>query len=119
MPPVRAPQKVLQKQQGTLQEEIVHNCLYCKEPRKTKVKKIYGEYTIEATIQNKMKLNKCDAYTVKETQWYKGRKTYVATVRGLAKREENQRGKRRETNPQTNNQSSPISRREKPKEEQN
>ena len=31
-----------------------------------KDKKICGEYTIEATIQNKMRLNKCDAYTAQQ-----------------------------------------------------
>ena len=56
-----------------------------------------------------MRLDKCDAYTAKKTLVYKGRKTYVA-----AKREENQRG----TGGETNNQSSPIWRREEPMEKQ-
>ena len=32
--------------------------LYCKEPHKTGDKKICREYTIEATIENKMRLDK-------------------------------------------------------------
>ena len=39
-----------------------------------------------------MRLDKCDAYTAKETLGYKGRKTYVAAVRGAAKREETREG---------------------------
>ena len=65
-------------------------------------KKIFKEYTIEATIQNKMRL-----YTTKETLGYKGRKTYVAATEEPAKREENQRGTSGETNPQTNNKQVP------------
>ena len=49
--------------------------------------KICKEYTIEATIQNKMRLDKCDAYTVKETLGYRERKMYVAATKGPAKRE--------------------------------
>ena len=46
----------------------MHNCredlfLYCKDPHKTGDKKICREYTIEATFQYKMRLDKCDAYT--------------------------------------------------------
>ena len=36
-----------------------------------------------------MRLDKCDAYTAKETLGYRGRKTYVAAARGPAKTEEN------------------------------
>ena len=59
-------------------------CFYCKEPHKIKDKKVCREYTIEATIQNEMKLDKCDVYTAKKTLEYGAEKTYVA-----AKREEN------------------------------
>ena len=38
------------------------------EPHKTGDKKIYEEYKMEATIQNKIKLNKCDAYTKRNTK---------------------------------------------------
>ena len=48
-----------------------------------------------------MRFEKCDAYTAKKTLGYRGRKTYVAAARGPEKREENQRGTREETNPQT------------------
>ena len=37
-------------------------------------KKIYREYTIEAPIQNKTRLDKYDAYTAKETLGYRGGK---------------------------------------------
>ena len=46
-----------------------------------------------------MILDKCDAFTAKETPWCRERKTYVAAARELAKREENQRGMNGETNP--------------------
>ena len=48
-----------------------------------------------------------------------GRKMYVAATRGPAKIEENQIGTRGETNLQTNDQSSPMRRREEHIEEQN
>ena len=51
----------------------------------------------------------------KKTLGYRGRKTYLAA----AKREENQRETRGETNPQTNNQCFPMRRRKEPMEEQN
>ena len=50
---------------------------------------MYGEYTIEATIQNNMRLDKCNAYTAKETLGYKERKKYIAATRA-ANGEENQ-----------------------------
>ena len=59
-------------------------CLYCKEPHKTGDKKICEEYKLEATIQNKMRLDKCDAYTAKETM---GLKSYVSAAREVGKRE--------------------------------
>ena len=79
-----------------MQEEKMHNfrghlCLYCKEPNKAGDKKIFGEYKMEATIQNKIRLDKCDAYTAKETLGYRGRKSYVSAARGAAKIEEKQR----------------------------
>ena len=52
-------------------------CLYYKEPNKTGDKKICEEYKMEATIQSKIRLDKCDAYTEKETLGYRGRKSYV------------------------------------------
>ena len=73
--------------------------------------KICKEYTIEATIQNKMRLDKCDAYTAKKALGYKGRKAYIAVTRRPANREKNQGGTRGKTNTQNNNQSSPKRRR--------
>ena len=35
-------------------------------------KKIYEEYKMEATIKNKMRLDKCDVYPEKETIGYRG-----------------------------------------------
>ena len=83
VPPVRAPKKVLQKQQGTLQK--LHRAstgrkstqlwgdylpLLQRTPQDRR-QKISGEYTIKVTIRNKMRLDKCDACTAKETLWYK------------------------------------------------
>ena len=42
---------------------------------------------MEATIQSKMGLDKCDAYTEKEILGYRGRKSYVSAAREAAKRE--------------------------------
>ena len=56
-------------------------CLYYKQPHKTVDKKICEEYKMEPTIQNKMRLDKCDAYTTKETLGYRGRKSYVSAAR--------------------------------------
>ena len=64
-------------------------------------------------MQNKMKLEKCDAHTAKETLGFRGRKSYVSAERGTAKGDEKQRETRGEANPQKNNQSS--QRREKRK----
>ena len=41
-------------------------------PHKMRDKKICKEYKIKATKQNKMRLDKCDAYTAKETLGYSG-----------------------------------------------
>ena len=57
--------------------------------------------------------DKCDAYTAKKILGYKGRKSYVSAARGLAKREEKQRGIEEETNLQTSYWSPPIRRRDK------
>ena len=45
-----------------------------------------------------MRLDKCDACTVKETLGYRGRKSYLSAAREAGKREENQRGTEEETN---------------------
>ena len=58
-----------------------------------------------------MRLDKCDACTAKKTLGCR-EKSYLAAARGAAKREENQRGTR-----ETNNQSSPIRRREEFRED--
>ena len=50
---------------------------------------------MEATIQNKMRLDKCDTYKVKETVGYRGKKTYMSVTRVAVKREEKQRDRRR------------------------
>ena len=50
---------------------------------------------MEATFQNKMRLDKCEAYTAKETLGYRQTKFYVSAERGTAKREEKQRDRRR------------------------
>ena len=52
---------------------------------------------MEAKIQNKIKLEKCDAYTAKKIIGYRGRKSYVSATRGVAKREEKQRRTGEET----------------------
>ena len=52
-------------QEGRMYYCIGNFCHYCKEPHKIG-DKICEEYKMEATIQNKMRLNKCDAYTAKE-----------------------------------------------------
>ena len=76
-----------------LQEQRMYNCrgdlcFYCKEPHKN----ICGEYKMEATIQNKMRLDKCDAYTAKETLGYRERKSYMSEQEEQKKREENRGG---------------------------
>ena len=50
---------------------------------------------MEATIQSKTRLDKCDAYTANETLGYRGRKSYVSATRKAAKRKEKQRERRR------------------------
>ena len=66
---------------------------------------------MEATIRNKIRLDKCGVYTAKETLGYR--------VRKRSSKEWKTRGSRGETNPQINNQSSPMRKREEPMEEQN
>ena len=78
-----APKKILQKQQGTMQR--LHKTSAGRNGAQLwggtfvftvkNLKKISGEYKVEATIQNKIRLDKCDAYTAKETLGYKGRKS--------------------------------------------
>ena len=79
-----------------LQEEIIHDsggkfCLYYKKLHKTGDKKIFEEYKMEATIQSKIRLDKCDAYTAKETLGYWGRKSFMSAARGAAKSERERR----------------------------
>ena len=54
-------------------------CLYCKKTHKTGDKKICEEYIVEATIQNKIRLDKSVAYTAKETLGYR---SDVSVARG-------------------------------------
>ena len=75
-------------QEGRMYDCRGNFCLYCKEPHKIGDKNICGGYKMEATIQNNMRLDKCGAYTAKETLGYMGRKSYVSAARGAAKREE-------------------------------
>ena len=88
-------QSIYRKEECTIVGDL---CLYCKETQKTGDKKICGDYIIEAKIKNKMRLDKCDAYTAKETLGYRVRKTFVAAARGTAKKELNQKGTRGEKN---------------------
>ena len=67
---------------------------------------------MEATIQNKMRVDKWDAYTAKETLSYRGRKSYVSAARAAAKREEKQGRRNNLQNLQTNYWSPPIRRRD-------
>ena len=67
---------------------IVENfCIYCKKPHKTGNKKICKGYKIEATVQNKMRLDKCGVFTATETLGYRRIKFYVPVAREAAKRE--------------------------------
>ena len=43
--------------------------------------KIWREFTTVGTIQNKMRVDKCNAYTTKETLGYIRRKEYVAVAK--------------------------------------
>ena len=40
------------------------------------------QYIREATIQNKLRLGKCDVYTVKEILGYREKKSYISVARG-------------------------------------
>ena len=63
--------------------------------------KICGEYTVKATIQNKMRLDKCDAYTAKETLVYRERKsTQQQKDRKTRKKQEKQIHKQITKSPQ-------------------
>ena len=75
-------------------------CLYCKEPHKTEDKKICEEYKMESTIQNKIKLDKCDTYTAKETLGYGEKVLCVNSKRSNKKRIKTET--KEETNLQTN-----------------
>ena len=78
MSTVRTPKKVLQKRQETLQKLAEHLqegrsmivewtfASTAKNPTRQEIRK-YAENKMEATIQNKMKLDEYDAYTAKET----------------------------------------------------
>ena len=70
---------------------------------------------MEARIQRKMRLDKCNAYTANEILGYRGRKSYVSA----AKREEKQRGTEEEASLQLNYRSSPLRRRDEPMKNQN
>ena len=80
MPLIWTPQKATGNFAETVRSSARRNsaqlwgvlCSRGKEPHKIRVKKICGEYTIEATILNKMRLDKCDTYTAKETLGYRG-----------------------------------------------
>ena len=63
--------------------------------KKTVYKNICGEYKMEATIQNKMRLDKCDTYTAKETLGNRGRKSYMSASRGAAKQKKNRKGQKK------------------------
>ena len=83
-----------------LQEGRMHNCRgtftsTAKKLHKTGDKKICKEYKMEAAIQNKMRLNKCDVYTAKETLGYKGRKSYMRAARGAEERDKNKGGQKK------------------------
>ena len=106
-------QSLYRKEEHTIVERYFAST--AKNPTRQETKK----YIIEFTIKNKMSLYRCDAYPAKETLGYRERKTYVAATKGPAKREGNQRGTSGEINLQTNNQSSPMRRREQPMAQQN
>ena len=74
-------------QEGRMHDYRGNFCINCKEPHKTGDEKICEKYKMEATTKNKMRLDKYDAYTAKETLGYRGRKSYVSVARGAAKRE--------------------------------
>ena len=53
---------------------------------------ICREYKMEATIQNKMRLDKCDAYTVKETLGYRGENPICQQQEEQQKQKKNREG---------------------------
>ena len=69
---------------------------------------------MEATIQNKMRLDKCDVYTAKETLGYRGRKILCVSGKRRRKKKRQQRWTEGETNLQTHYWSSSIKRRDEP-----
>ena len=66
-----------------------------KKPHKTGDKKKCEEYEMEATIQKKMRLDKCDAYTAKETLGCRGRKYYVSSPDEQQKEKKNRKGQKK------------------------
>ena len=83
-----------------LQEGRMHDCrgnfwVYCKKPYKTGDKKICKVYKMEATIQRKMRLDKCDTYTAKEILGCRGRKFCVNGKRSSKKRIKTEKDRRR------------------------
>ena len=52
------------------------------------------QYKMEATIQNKMRLDKCDAYTAKETLEYRGENPMCQSKRSSKKRRKTERDRR-------------------------
>ena len=51
---------------------------------------------MKATIQSKMRLDKCDAYTAKKILGYSGRKSYVSAAREAEKkRRKTEKGRRK------------------------
>ena len=61
-----------------------------------------------------MRLDKCNAYTAKETLGYRERKSYMSAARVAAKREEKQRETEEETSLKINYRNPPIRRRDEP-----
>ena len=56
-------------------------CFFCREPHRTEIKNTCGEYKKEASIQNKMRTEKYDAYKTKEILRYRGGKSYVLAAK--------------------------------------
>ena len=50
------------------------------------------EYKKKTNVQNKMRFNKCNAYTAKVTLMYKGGESYISAARSAAKSNENREG---------------------------
>ena len=83
-----------------LQERRMHSCggnfcIYCKKPFKTGDKKICEEYKMEAIIQSKIRLNKCDVYTKKNTSLQGKKILSVSGKRTSKKRRKTEKNRRR------------------------